>query len=242
VRADEEFVGWRSVQACERCGYEFIFASSGCRLPLEERGWYRWGDAEYNECRYQPKEWKAAYRFVVMRKREVAPPDLQLPLLDNPRYRYRVFVTNRIGGQPHEVIAEYDQRAAVENLIGEAQDEGILAIPSKRFQSHHVFFQVVMLAYNLGRWMQLLGESQEKPLESPPSAQPPGKGLQTLRITRLKTLYIAAKIVFHNNRDHLYYSIHDARTAAIRQFLRFLDRARNKHPAGTLQTMKPGWV
>ncbi|MBU4200582.1 MAG: hypothetical protein KKG09_03150, partial [Verrucomicrobia bacterium] len=45
------------------------------------------------------------------------------------------------------VIEDYDQRADAENLIGEAQREGVLAIPSKRFQAHHAFFQLVMLAY-----------------------------------------------------------------------------------------------
>jgi hypothetical protein len=37
-------------------------------------------------------------------------------------YLYRVFVTNA-KSRPHHVIDDYDQRANVENLIGEAQRE-----------------------------------------------------------------------------------------------------------------------
>ena len=78
----------------------------------------------------------------------------QLPLFKEDLYVYRVFVTN-LSRKPHNVIAEYDKRADVENSIGEAQREGILAIPSKKFQSNHAYFQIVMLAYNLWCWLKL---------------------------------------------------------------------------------------
>jgi len=83
-----------------------------------------------------------------MRIRKDQMGDRQLKLLDFENYVYRVCVTNK-NGQPHRVIDAYDQRADAENLIGEAQREGVLAIPSRRFQAHHAFFQIVMLAYNL---------------------------------------------------------------------------------------------
>ena len=60
------------------------------------------------------------------------------------------------------MITDYDQRADVENLIGEAQREGVLAIPSRRFQAHHAYFQIVMLAYNLWRWMKMLAGHAER--------------------------------------------------------------------------------
>ena len=81
--------------------------------------------------------------------------DRQLNLLDSENYMYRAFVSND-PRRPHRVIEDYDQRADAENLIGEAQREGLLAIPSRSFQAHHVFFQIVMLAYNLWRWMKML--------------------------------------------------------------------------------------
>jgi hypothetical protein len=154
--------------------------------------------------------------------------DRQLKLLDGENYVYRVFVTN-VPGRPHTVIADYDQRAAVEPLIGEAQREGVLAIPSKRFQSHHAFFQVVMLAYNLWRWMKLLaGHAERQAQRGTPVPEPQRIRLpdHTLRIARLKLLYVAAKICFHNNRDEVLYSMHEQRAAGLTDFLGYLDRQR----------------
>jgi hypothetical protein len=50
----------------------------------------------------------------------------------------------------------------------------------------------------------------------------------TIRIARLKLLFIAAKVVKESNVDKVKYSIHDARTAAMINFLKFLDKARSK--------------
>jgi len=237
VRGDEEFVGWRSVEACLKCGYEYTFAESGCRLPWSEEGWYAWGEAEYQECEYRPKGWKKACRFVVMRK-ELPPQkgeELQGFLLEPLRYQYRMFVTN-VKARPHEVVRDYDQRAGVENLIGETQREGMIAIPSKRFQSHHAYFQIVLFAYNLWRWFQLYIGAKEKPPKPPPKkiSKTP-EGTQTLRVSRLKLLYLAVKLSFHNNRENVYYSIHDSRTAEMQSVLNELDRCR-KLPSPWLST------
>ena len=88
---------------------------------------------------YKPSGWKQPCRFVALRIRKEDIGDRQLKLLPSENYVYRVFVTNE-RMRPHNVINQYDQRADAENLIGEAQREGIVAIPSKRFQSHHAFF------------------------------------------------------------------------------------------------------
>ena len=64
-----------------------------------------------------------------------------------------------------------DKRAAAENLIGEAQREGVLAIPSNNFQANHAFFQFVMLAYNLWRWTKLLAGACDNPLFNPGRAR-----------------------------------------------------------------------
>jgi hypothetical protein len=226
VRADEEFIGWESVKTCLECGYSFIFASSGCKLPLPADRWYSYKGCEYNECWYQPKEWKRPCRFVVMRK--LKGDEAQLYLLEEDRYTYRAFATN-LDGKPHKVIANYDQRGDVENLIGEAQREGILAIPSKRFQSNHAFFQMVMLAYNLWRWLKHLAGHQRKEETKRATGETPQRIEvvdQTVRLARLKMLYIAAKISSHANREHVYYSIHDSRSAQVITFLDYLDRRR----------------
>jgi hypothetical protein len=228
VHGDGEFIGWESVQACLAEGFEFTFGNKRCAPAFPEAGWYRHGAYEYNEGLYQPQGWDVPCRFVVMRIPKDQAGDRQLPLLEGERYLYRVFVTN-VPGRPHLVIADYDQRAAVEPLIGEAQREGILAIPSKRFQAHHAFFQVVMLAYNLWRWMKLLAGYAERqaqqgtPVPAPQRIRLPD---HTLRIARLKLLYVAAKICFHTNRDEVLYSVHEQRAAGLMDFLGYLDQRR----------------
>jgi len=122
------------------------------------------------------------------------------------------------------VITRYDKRADVENLVGEAKREGLDAIPSGKFKNNYAFFQIVMLAYNIWRYMKILAHQ---------SIDKAGSNMQgimtnTIRIARLKLLFIAAKAVKDGNLDKVKYSIHDTRTPAIMRFLKFIDRKRSK--------------
>jgi hypothetical protein len=226
VPGDGEFIGWESVQACRAEGSSSPSATAlraglpgGRLVPAREHG--------YNECLYQPQGWEVPCRFVVCASAKTS-CGRQLPLLDGEHYAYRVFVTN-VPGRPHTVIADYDQRAAVEPLIGEAQREGVLAIPSRFFQAHHAFFQLVMLAYNLWRWMKLLaGHAERQAQQGTPVPEPQRIRMpdHTVRIARLKMLYVAAKIRFHSNRDEVLYSVHEQRAAGLMDFLGYLDRRR----------------
>ena len=228
VRGDGELIGWDSVQACLDEGFTFTFGNKRCNPSFPDDGWYRHGDYAYNECVYQPMGWERPCRFVVMRISEDQRGDRQLKLLEN--YLYRVFATNEKGRQ-HKVVDDYDQRADVENLIGEAQREGVLAIPSKRFQAHHAFFQIVMLAYNLWRWMKLLASHAQQQAQAGRVVEPSKQIAipdHTLRIARLKMLFVAAKIRYHGNRDEVRYSIHEQRAAGLIGFLRYLDRRRKE--------------
>jgi len=172
--------------------------------------------------------WEQPSRFVVMRIPKAEKGDRQLQLLESEEYVYRVFTTDETM-RPDNVIASYDPRADAENLIGEAQREGVLAIPSKKFQAHHAFFQIVMLAYNLWRWMKLLAghaqrqEQEGKDIEERKQITMPD---HTIRIARLKMLFVAAKIRFHGNRDELRYSVHESRAAGLIDFLEYLDDRR----------------
>ena len=199
VKGDGEFIGWASIQACRKQGYSFTFGIG----------------------------WDEACRFVASRERKKKQTG-QMHLLKEDNYVMRVFVTDLLL-RPHHVIADYDTRASVEPLIGEAQREGLLAVPSKRFQSNHVFFQLVMLAYNLWRWMKLLAGHSLRPDRNAESA-PPQEAIvmpeQMLRTARLRLLYVAAKIRFHANRDEVLYSLHDPRSAGLTDFLAYLDRRR----------------
>ena len=227
VKGDGEFISWNSIQACRRRGYTFTFGKGRNAPVFPEEGWYRRGGLEYNECRYQPFGWAEPCRFVASRERKKK-QDGQLNLLKEDDYVVRCFVTDKTT-RPHHVIADYDTRAGVEPLIGEAQREGLLAVPSKRFQSNHVFFQLVMLAYNFWRWMKLLAGHSVRPARDEETA-PPQEAIvmpdQTLRTARLRLLYVAAKIRFHANRDEVLYSLHDPRSAGLMAFLAYLDRRR----------------
>ena len=227
VKGDGEFIGWASVLACRKRGYTFTFGKGRNAPVFPEQGWYRCGGLEYNECRYQPFGWGEPCRFVASRERKKKQAG-QLNLLKEDDFVLRTFVTDK-PNRPHHVIGDYDTRASVEPLIGEAQREGLLAVPSKRFQSNHVFFQLVMLAYNLWRWMKLLAGHSVRPDRNEESA-PPQQAIvmpeQTLRTARLRLLYVAAKIRFHANRDEVLYSMHDPRSAGLRDFLAYLDRRR----------------
>ncbi len=122
------------------------------------------------------------------------------------------------------MITRYDKRADVENLVGEAKREGLDAIPSGKFRNNYAFFQIVMLAYNIWRYMKIMAHQSIYKAGS----QMQGIMTNTIRVARLKLLFIAAKAVKDGNLDKVKYSIHDTRTPTIMRFLKFIDRKRSK--------------
>jgi hypothetical protein len=225
VRGDAEFIGAQTIQACRECGYDYILGNKSATPYFIQRRWYRHGAHEYNESHHQPMGWPEDCRFVAMRIREEDRGTRQLKLYEED-YLYRIFATS-LQGKPHTVIARYDGRASVENAIKEAQQEGLLAIPSKRFWSNHAFFQLVMLAYNLWRWMKLLAVAQGN--EGKPIKVIAWQGVDhTIRIARLKMLFLPAKITTPQHRTTISYSNHDARAAELVDFLKYLDQRRRK--------------
>ena len=124
----------------------------------------------------------------------------QYQLFDTPEYSYRVFVTNM-----KDAIALlawfYQQRAGAENLIKEANnDAGLAAHPSARWAMNCIHFQLAMLAYNLNCWLMLFNREEE--------AKVAALGHTTLATTRLKFLFLAAKIWRHAGRVGVSYSDH----------------------------------
>lgn len=239
IRGDGEFIGVESIAACERRGYSFIFGNRRCSPPFPNDGWYRYKEFEYNEVLYQPLGWEKPMRFVVMRIPKGQKEARQLDLFDDGTFMYRIFVTN-LTQRPHKVIIRYDKRADVENCIGEAQREGILAIPSKNFHANGMFFQLVMLTYNLWRWMKLTAgnrynsayseENEDHCSEDSPAMTAVDKVIidNTIRIARLKMLFVPAKVVNHADKITIKYSSHDARTEGIIDFLKYLDKRRSE--------------
>jgi hypothetical protein len=237
-RGDGEFFGWESVAACIEAGFDYIIANKGSRPPFDPNRWYKPGKRkpfEYNSCVYTPIGWETSCRFVAMRfpKDLKSPIDepIQYELFEDDRYTYRIFCTSLVG-KAHKVVVQYDKRADVENLVGEAKREGLDAIPSDKFKNNYAYFQIVMLAYNIWRYFKMMAQisDQENSSESVRSANDSLQGLADnhIRIARLRLLLIAAKVVYHANKDRVKYSIHDMRTPGLMCFLNFLDKARLK--------------
>jgi hypothetical protein len=228
LRADAEFMSWASVEAALNEGYDFIFANKQCEPPFDPKHWYRprqREEAQFNSCLYKPFGWKQACRFVAMRiprKPEEGEKLTQSELFEEDQYTYRIFCTN-LNGNAHDVIDTYDKRADAENLIGEAKQEGLDAIPSGKFKNNYAFFQIAMLAYNLWRYFKILAN-----LCDGKEGTFTGIKDNKIRIARLKLLMIAAKVVMSGNRNMVKYSIHDARTPALMKLYEFLDRLRFK--------------
>jgi hypothetical protein len=234
IRADGEFLCRQSVQAAIKAGFDFIIANRGCTPVFDPNGWqrpFKRQQIEYDSCLYQPGGWDFSCRFVAMRiakeqKRGSNKPT-QCMLFEDDNYTYRIFCTN-LAGPAHRVIAKYDKRADVENLVGEAKREGLDMLPSAKFKNNYAFFQIVMLAYNIWRYMKMIAQRSVTDATAH-TADACLKGIvtNTVRIARLKLLFIAAKVVSAGNRDKVKYSIHDARTPAMLGFLKFLDKARS---------------
>ena len=238
-RGDGEFFSWEAVKACIKEGFDFIIANKRADPPFDPNAWYKpkkRKPIEYNSCIYQPIGWESPCRFVAMRipKELKSPPGkaLQCELFEDDRYTYRIFCTSLIG-KAHKIIAQYDKRADVENLVGESKREGLEAIPSAKFKNNYAYFQIVMLAYNLWRYFKMMAEfSNQNHGDGTDAPDPPHDSLKGLkdnliRIARLKLLLIGAKVVYHS-KDKVKYSIMDARTPGLMHFMNYLDKARSK--------------
>ena len=178
-------------------------------------------DADW-ECEflYQPDGWSKPYRFVALRYEKAcaelqAEEAEQYQLFETSQYTYRVFVTNM--SDPIDLVVWfYNQRGGAENLIKEANnDAGLTAHPSGRFDVNGNHFQLAMLAYNLNCWLMLFNRE----------AQADASELRhtTLATSRLRFLFVAAKIWRHASRTGVSYSDHYEEKGV---FERLMDRLR----------------
>ena len=211
ARADSGFYCREAIEAYEKAGVRFIVSARKTARLIEELKAAHWTgspktDAE-GQCEflYQPEGWKQAYRFIALRYSKKKPPPApetpeQYQLFDTPEYSYRVFVTNISGGIAL-LTWFYNQRAGAENLIKEAKnDAGLTAHPSGRWAMNCIYFQLAMLAYNLNCWLLLFSREEEAKVET--------LGHTTLATTRLKFLFLAARIWRHAGRVGVSYSEH----------------------------------
>ncbi len=226
-RADCGFYCWQAVQAYEKYNCQFIVVAQKTPRLLEELKRADWKrsprtDAD-EECefRYRPQGWGRAYRFIALRYEKKPEPKKQeepeqYQLFETWEYTYRVFVTN-MDGPLDALVWFYRQRATAENLIKEANnDAGLAAHPSNRWAMNCVHFQLAMLAYNLNCWLVLFNREKTADAAEVKHVQ--------LSTTRLRFLFLAAKIWCHAGRVGVSYSDHYEEKGI---FQRLMDRLRS---------------
>jgi hypothetical protein len=230
-RADSGFYCREAVEAYEEFDARFVICARKTPRLLEQLRQAAWKpspqtDAD-EECEffYQPEGWSKPYRFVALRyeKRCEKPEEgaaEQYQLFETGQCKYRVFVTDLSDPIPF-VVWFYRQRGGAENLIKEANnDAGLAAHPSGRFDVNGNHFQMAMLAYNLNCWLLLFHRE--------PQADASALRHTTLATSRLRFLFVAAKIWRHAGRTGVSYSDHYEEKGI---FERLMDRLRRIAPS-----------
>jgi len=229
-RGDSGLYCWETVASYEKHGCRFVLAAQKSPRLVEDLKAARWTgsprtDAD-GQCEfwYWPEGWGKAYRFVSLRYQKKPKPQKrkqteQYQLFDTPEYHYRVFVTN-LDAPIDVVVGFYRRRAGAENLIKEANnDAGLAAHPSARWYMNCVHFQLAMLAYNLNCWLMLFNREEQVTAEDLKHT--------TLATSRLRFLFVAAKIVRHAGAVFVRYSDHYTEQGI---FGRLMDRLRSIVP------------
>jgi len=229
-RADSGFYCLEAVQAYEKHDCRFVIVAQKSASLMAAVQSARWTgsprtDADGQcEFRHQPGEWPKACRYVALRYQKKSKSEgktEQYQLFDGPEYTYRVFVTD-LDAPIDVVVGFYRQRAGVENLIKEANnDAGLAAHPSTRWAPNCVHFQLAMLAYNLNCWLMLFHRDEQ--------VQAADLLHTTLATARLRFLFLAAKIVRHAGSLLVRYSDHYAEKESMG---RLMDRLRAIAPKG----------
>lgn len=231
-RSDSGFYCREAVEGYEELHARFVICARKTARLVEQLGQAEWrpspktdADAQC-EFRYQPEGWSKPYRFVALRKekprQEVEAEDAeQYQLFETGQYKYRVFVTDLV--EPIDfVVWFYGQRGGSENLIKEANnDAGLAAHPSSRFDVNSNHFQLAMLAYNLNCWLMLFNRE--------PQTDAAALRHTTLATSRLRFLFVAAKIWRHAGRTGVSYSDHYEEKGI---FERLMNRLRRIAPRG----------
>jgi len=224
AREDSGFYRWEAVEAHERRGWQFIISARKTARLVEELKAAAWKpsprtDADGQcEFRYQPEGWGQTYRFLALRyvkEKKPQPGEAeQYQLFETTDYVYRVFVTN-MSREVDLLVWFYNQRGGAENLIKEANnDAGLAAYPSARWAMNCVHFQMAMLVYNLNCWLMLFNREEKARVEDLKHT--------TLATSRLRFLFLAAKIWRHGGRVGVSYSDHYAEQGIFQRLMQRL--------------------
>jgi len=168
VRIDSAGYNHRVMRFCDDDGIEFVIGGEKFDIVLEtisrikEESWERLEPSkdwhkdkkiveEVSEGVHfvGPEKKGAAYRFVVVRKK-----NKQRALFPEYEYGYRIYFTNG-NRSKHEVVHLYRERGDAENVIKEEKEGfGLDNILSEDFLANAVFFQLQLLTYNLFQYFK----------------------------------------------------------------------------------------
>jgi transposase len=172
LRADSGFFNWDFLKWLWRRGIEFYVVVP--QQPWVQRlilGIGTWHEIDGNRAAGEmlvPISRNKQVRFVVIRKTvkrgEVPRKQLKLLSVQEELYDYQVIATNSaLSGE--DVWHCYNQRACCENFIKEGiYDFGLDTSVTKNWAGSRLYFELVMLAYNLMNWFKemALGHSGRK--------------------------------------------------------------------------------
>jgi hypothetical protein len=214
-RMDSGFYCGEAVDKHEEHCIHFILAVKKQASIQQEIAKVRWQKTKISdgiaEFWYQPSGWKKPYRYIVTRYRKTE-EEIQTDMFEDTSYKYRVFVTD-LKGKAHKVVSEYDGRAVIESLIEESKNQVAFAkIPGKSFDANSIFLQLVMLAFNLNKWLQLVARDEDKPFH-----------WEEIKTARFKHLYIACRLVETGHRTIMRFA---ADYPFKEYFCRLIDRLR----------------
>ena len=158
VRADSGFFDKEFIEPLDekKIGYAIVARmTSAIKGKIEGLRYRKFsGTWSVTEFQYTPWKWKGPHRFVVIRRPIKEKETEQLTLFQLKRYAYSVFVTN-LSLKPESVWRFYRNRASIDRTIKELKENYALSkIPTKNFQANHMFFNLLLFAYNIVNWFR----------------------------------------------------------------------------------------
>lgn len=172
LRADSGYFSRSVVDACRSEGARFSVTARHTKAvkaaigTIPEDAWRDipyWidGGAQVAETRYRP--FGANQPDVRLVVRRVAPtPGSQLALLTD--WDYHAFITDRTGDLL-EIEADHRRHAEIENTIRDLKYGcGLNHMPSGLFDANAAWLELNIIAYNLGRWTNRIGELADRPI------------------------------------------------------------------------------
>jgi hypothetical protein len=160
IRADAAFCERRCIEFLEEKGVFYVIPSAvkgGLKNRIGGLRYHRISKEVWAaEFQYMPQGWGHKRRFVIIRRPVPEEPSAQLHLFRMEGFSYQVLVSN-MSLQPLNLWRFYNGRSSAELIIRELKHAYALGkIPTSDFAANEIFFQLLLLAYNLLNWFKRL--------------------------------------------------------------------------------------